>query len=34
MTAADQLFVKVLAQGSLLIGLIATVGSVAGYFVD
>jgi hypothetical protein len=33
-SSADQLFIKVLAQGSLLIGLIATVGSVAGYFVD
>lgn len=33
-SSADQLFVKVLAQGSLLIGLIATVGSVVGYFVD
>jgi hypothetical protein len=33
-SSADQLFIKVLAQGSLLIGLIATIGSVAGYFVD
>jgi hypothetical protein len=33
-SSADQLFIKVLAQGSLLIGLIATVGSVVGYFVD
>ena len=33
-SSADQLFIKVLAQGSLLIGLIATVGSVVGYFVE
>jgi hypothetical protein len=33
-SSADLLFIKVLAQGALLIGLIATIGSVAGYFVD
>jgi len=33
-STADQVFKKALAQGALLIGLIATVGSAAGYFVD
>ena len=33
-SSADLLFIKVLAQGAVLIGLIATIGSVAGYFVD
>ena len=32
--STDQLFVKVLAQGSLLIGLIASIGSAVGFFVD
>lgn len=31
---ADDVFKKALAQGALLIGLIATIGSTAGYFVD
>jgi hypothetical protein len=33
-TNADQLFKKVLGQTALLTGLIASVGSVAGYFVE
>jgi len=33
-TTADDVFKKALAQGALLIGLIATIGSTAGYFVD
>jgi len=33
-STADQVFKKALVQGVLLIGLIATVGSAAGYFVD
>jgi hypothetical protein len=33
-TTADQLFKSVLAQGALLTGLIASIGSLAGYFVD
>lgn len=32
--SADQLFKRVLGQGALLTGLIASVGSLAGYFVD
>jgi hypothetical protein len=33
-TSADKLFIKALGQGALLIGLIASIGSAAGYFVD
>ena len=33
-TSADQLFKKVLAQTALLTGLIASLGSLAGYFVE
>ena len=33
-TSADQLFKKVLGQTALLTGLIASLGSVAGYFVE
>jgi hypothetical protein len=33
-TNADQLFKKVLAQTALLTGLIATLGSLGGYFVE
>ena len=33
-TSADQLFKKVLGQTALLIGLIASLGSLAGYFVE
>ena len=33
-TNADQLFKKVLAQTALLTGLIATLGSFGGYFVE
>ena len=33
-TSADQLFKKVLGQTALLTGLIASLGSLAGYFVE
>ena len=33
-TSADQLFKKVLEQTALLTGLIASLGSLAGYFVE
>ena len=33
-TSADQLFKRVLGQTALLTGLIASVGSLAGYFVE
>ena len=33
-TSADQLFKKVLAQTALLTGLIASLGSLAGFFVE
>ncbi len=33
-TSADQLFKKVLGQTALLTGLIASIGSLAGYFVE
>ena len=33
-TSADQLFRKVLGQTALLTGLIASLGSLAGYFVE
>lgn len=33
-TSADQLFKKVLQQTALLTGLIASLGSLAGYFVE
>jgi hypothetical protein len=33
-TNADQLFKKVLGQTALLTGLIASIGSLAGYFVE
>ncbi|CAB4625357.1 unannotated protein [freshwater metagenome] len=33
-TSADQLFKKVLGQTALLTGLIASLGSVGGYFVE
>jgi hypothetical protein len=33
-TSADQLFKKVLGQTALLTGLIASLGSLAGYFIE
>lgn len=33
-TTADQLFKRALGQGALLTGLIAALGSLAGYFVE
>ena len=33
-TSADQLFKRVLGQTALLTGLIASLGSLAGYFVE